>query len=92
MLSWMHWTVQSALGFIMLVILLGGLAVLDEFYPGYARRGFLPIATTRGDRVFMSLICFLTIVFAWLKYLPEVSGWWVFPIAGVIAFIIMKWA
>jgi predicted small integral membrane protein len=92
MLSWMHWTWKSGLGFVLLAGLLIGLAVLDRYRPGYGRKGFLPIVTTRGDRVFMSLAAFLTIVFLWLKYFPEVTRWWVFPVAGVVAFIIMRWA
>lgn len=92
MLSWMHWTLSSALGFGLLAALLGGLAILDRFYPGYARKGFLPMATTRGDRVFMSIAIFVTTVFAWLKFFPEASSIWAFVIAGAIAFILMKWA
>jgi predicted small integral membrane protein len=88
----MHWTWKSGLAFVLLAALLSGLAILDRYQPGYARKGFLPIVTTRGDRVFMSLACFLAVVFAWLKYLPETTAWWVFPIAGAVAFILMKWA
>jgi predicted small integral membrane protein len=92
MLGWMHWTWKSALAFALLAALLSGLAVLDRYYPGYGRKGFLPIITTRGDRIFMSLASFLALVFAWLKYLPEVTTWWVFPISGAVAFLIIKWA
>ncbi|MDZ7697781.1 MAG: DUF2160 family membrane protein [Deltaproteobacteria bacterium] len=92
MLSWMHWTLASALGFGLLAAVLAGLAVLDKYRPGYARKGFLPMATTRGDRVFMSLACFVTIVFAWLKYFPEAASIWCFLIAGAVTFILMKWA
>jgi len=92
MLSWMHWTLPSALGFGLLATLLGGLAILDRYHPGYARKGFMPMATTRGDRVFMSFAFFVATVFAWLKFFPEASSIWTFVIAGVIAFVLMKWA
>jgi len=88
----MHWTIPSALGFLLLASLLGGLAVLDRFHPGYARKGFLPMATTRGDRVFMSIACFVTTVFVWLKYFPDASAIWAFVISGVAALILMRWA
>lgn len=91
MLDWMHWTWMSALGFALLAVLLGSLALLDHYRPGYARKGILPIETTRGDRVFMSIAGFITIVFAWLKYFPNASSLWVFLISGGVAFIIVKW-
>jgi len=92
MLTWMHWTIPSALGFLLLAFLLGGLAILDRFHPGYARKGFLPMATTRGDRVFMSIACFVATVFVWLKCFPDASAIWAFVISGAIAFILMRWA
>ena len=91
MIAWMHWTWMSALGFALLAALLGSLAVLDHYRPGYARKGILPIETTRGDRVFMSIAGFVTLVFMWLKYFPEAASFWVFVIAGGLAFIIVKW-
>ena len=91
MLEWMHWTVQSAIGFSLLFIVLVSLAILDKFRPGYARKGFLPMATTRGDRVFISLAFFLFIFFVWLKYLPDVTAWGSMAASAVVAFIIMKW-
>ena len=92
MLLWMHWTSSSVLGFGLLAALLGGLAILDMYHPGYARKGFMPMATTRGDRVFMSIACFVATIFAWLKFFPDVSTIWPFAIAGAIAFVLMKWA
>lgn len=91
MIAWMHWTWMSVLGFALLAALLGSLAVLDHYRPGYGRKGILPIETTRGDRVFMSIAAFITLVFAWLKYFPEATSLWVFAITGCLAFIIMKW-
>ncbi len=92
MLGWMHWTWMSALGFILLGGLLAGLAVLDHYKPSYGRKGVLPVATTRGDRVFMSIAGFLALVFAWLKYFPSASPLVVVGISIVLAFVIIKWA
>ncbi len=91
MIGWMHWTWMSALGFALLAALLGSLALLDHYRPGYGRKGLLPIETTRGDRVFMSIAGFVTLVFAWLKYFPEAGPLWVFGVAGGLAIIIMRW-
>ena len=82
---------MSALGFILLAALLCSLALLDHFRPGYGRKGILPIETTRGDRVFMSIATFVTLVFAWLRYFPEAPSTWLWVIAGCLAIIIMKW-
>ena len=89
MIGWMHWTWMSALGFAALAVLLGSLALLDHHRPGYSRKGILPIETTR--RVFMSLVGFLTLVFAWLKYFPEAGPLWIFAITGGLAIIIIRW-
>ncbi len=91
MIAWMHWTWMSALGFILLAALLCSLAVLDHFRPGYGRKGILPIETTRGDRVFMSIATFVTLVFAWLRYFPEAPSTWLWVISGCLAIIILKW-
>ena len=91
MIDWMHWTWMSALGFILLAALLCSLAVLDHFRPGYGRKGILPIETTRGDRVFMSIATFVTLVFAWLRYFPEAPSTWLWVISGCLAIIILKW-
>jgi len=92
MLGWMHWTWPSVMGFALLAALLGSLAVLDRFRPGYARKGLLPYETTRGDRVFMSIAGFITLVFVWLKWFPELSALPVFVVSGILAAFLMKWA
>jgi predicted small integral membrane protein len=92
MLAWMHWTWASAVGFGLLAALLVFLAVLDHFVPGYPRKGFLPYETTRGDRVFMSIAAFVSLVFLWLKFFPDVTAVLIFAVSGVIAVVLMKWA
>jgi predicted small integral membrane protein len=89
--GWMYWTWQSAVGFAALFSLLAGLAVLDRFRPGYARKGFLPMSTTRGDRVFMSIALFVGLVFAWLKVMPDLSAWAISGIAACAASVILRW-
>ena len=82
MLDWMHWTWQSATGFASLAGLLGALAVLDKRVPSYPRKGFLPMETTRGDRVFLSIVLVLLTVFAWLRVAPERGFWGAVAIAA----------
>jgi predicted small integral membrane protein len=91
MLSWMYWTVPSAVGFGLLFSLLIVLGVLDSYRPGYPRKGFLPIVSTRGDRVFISFLCFFILLFAWLKFLPDVTPWGAVAISLILAAVILKW-
>ena len=56
-LGWMAWTWQTAAFFIVIGLLLLGMAVWEWRSPGGApRRGVLGIVTTRGDRLFISLL------------------------------------
>lgn len=83
MLAWMHWTWQSGIAFLLLAGLLIGLAILDRFHPGYSRKGLLPMATTRGDRVFLSIVTLVALLLLQLKFLPDLSSWWVLGCSGI---------
>ena len=53
----MAWTWQTAAFFLVIGLLLVGMAVWEWRAPGGApRRGVLGIVTTRGDRLFISLL------------------------------------
>ena len=89
-MGWMAWTVPSAMFF---VILIGSLAVLliwELVSPTKARRGFLPIPTTRGDRFFVSLLAAAFIHMAWLG-LTEATPWWALGISAVVGAMIGRW-
>lgn len=67
MLSWMAWTWPTALLFIGIFTAIGTLIVLEIRYPGGAeRKGVLGIRTTRGDRLFITLLGTSYIFLAWL--------------------------
>jgi predicted small integral membrane protein len=56
-LGWMAWTWQTAAFFIVIALLLVGMMLWEWRSPGGApRRGILRIVTTRGDRLFISLL------------------------------------
>ena len=56
-LSWMAWTWQTAVFFAVIALLLVGMGVWEKLSPGGApRRGILGMHTTRGDRLFISLL------------------------------------
>ncbi len=69
-LSWMAWTWQTALFFIFILSLLIGMVVWEKFSPGGGpRRGILALDTTRGDRLFVSLLGSAFIHLGWLAWL-----------------------
>ncbi|GAB0061820.1 hypothetical protein IBA8401_28480 [Pseudomonas syringae] len=51
-MEWMSWTLPTAAFFISIALLLAGMTVWELRSASIERRGFLPIATTRGDRLF----------------------------------------
>ena len=68
-LSWMAWTWQTAAFFTCIVLVLVGMGVWEWLSPGGApRRGILAITTTRGDRLFISLLGSAFIFLAWLGF------------------------
>lgn len=56
MMEWMAWTTPTAAFFGAIAVLLAGMTVWELRSPCVERRGFLPIATTRGDRLFIGLL------------------------------------
>ncbi|GAB5433804.1 MAG: hypothetical protein EpisKO_31740 [Epibacterium sp.] len=67
MLSWMAWTWPTALVFIGIFSAIGVLILLEIRNPGGdARKGVLGLTTTRGDRLFISLLGTSYIFLAWL--------------------------
>jgi predicted small integral membrane protein len=66
-LGWMAWTWQTALFFAVIGTLLVAMAVWEWRSPGGGpRRGVLRLTTTRGDRLFISLLAAGYIHLLWL--------------------------
>lgn len=57
MFEWMAWTTPVAVFFIAIAFMLLGMTVWEIKSPTVMRKGFLPIETTRGDRLFIGLLC-----------------------------------
>ena len=69
--SWMAWTWPTALFFIFIATLLIGMVIWERFVPGGSpRRGILGLDTTRGDRLFVSLLGSAFIHLIWLALIP----------------------
>ncbi len=66
-LAWMAWTKPTAIFFITILCLLLGMCVWEALRPGGGPRiGILRFETTRGDRLFLSLLGSAFIHLAWL--------------------------
>ena len=55
-MDWMAWTLPTALFFGAIATILAGMTVWELRSPCIERKGFLPISTTRGDRLFIGLL------------------------------------
>ena len=86
-LSWMAWTWQTAVFFIAILCCLILLTILEIKRPGgNSRDGILGLTTTRGDRLFISLLVAAFIHIGWIFFLGT-------PLTGaVILSLVVAWA
>ncbi|MDR7127471.1 DUF2160 domain-containing protein [Pseudotabrizicola sp. 4114] len=66
--GWMAWTLPVALFFWAIACLLVTFTLLAIRYPETPRKGILRIETTRGDRLFISLLGSAFICLGWLFF------------------------
>ena len=101
MFDWMVWTTPVAVFFSCIVLALAGMTVWEIKSPTVLRKGWLPIATTRGDRLFIGLLsaAYVNLAFIglagkfaeWFSLDSEPSIWISFVISmGVLALIMRK--
>ena len=69
-MSWMAWTTQTAVFFASIATALITMTLWELRRPTKLARGFLPMATTRGDRFFISLLSAAFIHLIWLAIGP----------------------
>jgi len=65
-IAWMAWTLPTAIFFVLLSMTLAVMTWLAVAYPEAERVGVLRIPTTRGDRLFISLIITAVIHLVWI--------------------------
>ena len=100
MFSWMAWTLPVAVFFTCIVLMLVGMTVWELKSPTVLRKGFLPIATTRGDRLFIGLIsaAYVNLAFVavsekmigWFGLVSEPSIWISFALSMIVLGLIMR--
>lgn len=64
--AWMAWTIPTAIFFVLLAMTLAIMTWLAIAYPEAERIGALRIPTTRGDRLFISLILAAVVHLLWI--------------------------
>jgi predicted small integral membrane protein len=67
-IAWMAWTLPTAIFFALLACTLATMTWLAVAYPEAERVGILHIPTTRGDRLFISLIMAAVIHLLWIAF------------------------
>ena len=65
-IAWMAWTVPTAIFFLLLSMTLAVMTWLAVAYPETEGVGILRIPTTRGDRLFISLVLTAVIHLLWI--------------------------
>lgn len=75
MFEWMAWTTPVAIFFTCVALLLVGMTVWELKSPTVLRKGFLPIATTRGDRLFIGLLAAGYVNLAFVGLAGKLAGW-----------------
>lgn len=72
-MAWMAWTWPTAIFFLVIAGLLAVFSVLAIKYPETPRKGILQIETTRGDRLFITLLgsAFINLVWLGLEVAPQ---------------------
>jgi len=89
-LEWMAWTRPTAIFFIIIALMLTVMTVWGIVSPAIARKGFLPIETSRGDRLYIALIGVAFINLLWLGFSD--SGQMIALLVSLVWFIlVMRW-
>lgn len=90
LLGWMAWTLPTALFFMAVAVALAMLTWLELRHPTRLRRGLLPMATTRGDRFFVSLVTAAFVHVLWLG-LTNAPVPWATGISLALGAGLMRW-
>jgi predicted small integral membrane protein len=100
MFEWMAWTLPVAVFFSSIVLMLVGMTWWEIKSPNIPRRGFLPIITTRGDRLFVGLLsaAYLNLAFVavsekmivWFGLNQEPSIWFSFVVSMALLGLVTR--
>ncbi|WP_441338408.1 DUF2160 domain-containing protein [Nitratireductor sp.] len=90
-LTWMAWTWQTAAFFLVIFAFLCAMTIWEWASPGGGpRHGVLGLDTTRGDRLFISLLGSAFIHLGWLG-LSDMPLWGGTILSLVYAYAVFRW-
>lgn len=90
-LAWMAWTWPSAAFFLFILCCLIGMGIWERFDPGGGPRdGVLGLRTTRGDRLFISLLGSAFIFLGWLAFFGT-PLWGALALASIYGVAVFRW-
>jgi len=89
-MQWMYWTPATTLFFVVLALVLCGMTLWELRSPSIARRGFLPLSTTRGDRLFLGLVAIAFTNLAWTG-VTDASQWIGFGLSLALFVPLFRW-
>ncbi len=89
-MAWMAWTLPTIVFFVVIGCALLVMTVLAVVFPETPRRGLLRIETTRGDRLFISLLGSAFICMAWLGLIGA-PLWWALAVCFLYAAAVFRW-
>lgn len=99
MFEWMYWTTPVAVFFSSIAFMLVGMTVWEIKSPTALRKGFLPLKTTRGDRLFIGLLsaAYINLTYVglsgklalWFALEADPSIWYSFIVSIFILALIM---
>lgn len=100
MFDWMAWTTPVAVFFGCIALMLVSMTVWELKSPTSLRRGFLPLETTRGDRLFIGLLAaaYVNLAFVgvsgklmvWMGLQTEPSIWISFVLSMVLLVVTIR--
>ncbi len=100
MFEWMAWTTPVAVFFTCIVLMLAGMTVWEIKSPTTLRKGWLPMTTTRGDRLFVGLLsaAYVNLAFVatsekmitWFGLEQEPSIWFGFVASMLVLGFVMR--
>ncbi len=91
-LAWMAWTWQTALFFVGIGLALAAMTLLAALRPETERIGMLGLPTTRGDRLFLTLLGTALIHLGWLGLAGEAPLWGASLLSLALAAVLFRWA
>lgn len=89
--SWMAWTWPTAIFFMTIAALIAAMGAWEAVSPGGGPRvGILRFETTRGDRLFVSLLGSAFIHLGWLAFMGSDALWWALGLSVVYALAVFR--